>query len=59
MDNKKRRTDDGPRKQNGPNENTELCMGSDEENTDEMEHEPKDPKNMTMAGSGTGVRQGL
>ncbi|KAK1390731.1 hypothetical protein POM88_018909 [Heracleum sosnowskyi] len=66
MDNKKRRTGDGPNQHHGLGENTELCLGSDEESIDGMDQDQNkisiatdDPKNVFVAGSGTGVRQSL
>lgn len=35
VDNKKRRTSDGLNQKHGPTENTELCLGSDDDNVDE------------------------
>lgn len=59
VDNKKRRTNDEPNQLAESSGNTKSCMGSDEKNIDDMEHESKDPKNMFMVGSCTGLRQGL
>lgn len=52
--------------QHGPDGNTELYLGSDEEEIEEMDQDQikaslsnADPKNVFVAGSGTGVRQTL
>ena len=66
IENKKRRTGDGPDLDGPTNNNTELDMGSDEEyvmGMDQDMHRNSNKfdgsKNGQMAGSATGVRQGL
>lgn len=60
IDNKKRRTSDGPNQQHGPIGDTELFLGSDEDSVDNMDqHSSKhieNSKNVQLAGSGAGVR---
>lgn len=61
MDNKKRRTSDGHNHQHGLDENTELFLGSDDENAEDMDQDQNKnvtvPKNANMANSGTSVHQ--
>ncbi|KAK1374198.1 hypothetical protein POM88_030391 [Heracleum sosnowskyi] len=60
LENKKRRTGDGPIYEDGLGKNTELNMDSDEENTQNMEQDTcMDPKNVKGAGSGPGARLAL